>query len=597
MTRNILIAVLRNDLRLHDHPVLYYCADPTPAGAKFARPITHVLPVYVWDQRQVEVGGFPGLVKAGKGNKLAKTRELGLWRCGVHRTKFVNNSVFDLRDRLRARGSDLAMYAGTPEAVIPKLVRAIRNKGDTVEGVWMGKEVNTEEVNVEKRLRSLLSDLQCSFRLEEGKSLIHPADLGFPIKKLPDVYTQFRKQVEGPEMYRLPVDAPCKFKPFPELEALSVSDEAGVYSISTKKSEGFDRREVVESILLGPLRDSPMLGHELLKKGEKGTPTNAFPFKGGETEALDRLEHYFLGGQNAPAAKYKETRNGMLGVDYSTKFAAALAHGLLSPRLLASKADELDYGNGVRSGGGYWVVFEILWRDYFYFVGAKFGSRLFTLGGIEEVLNGKAAETKSYDWKEANSLTDSKDGFVRWATGRTGVPLIDANMRELVQTGFMSNRGRQNVASFLTKDLGYNWQHGAEFFEAYLSDYDANSNYGNWQYVAGVGNDPRSSRQFNPIKQGKDYDPDGEYVKTWIPELRDVPASHAHHPWTLGGNVDLHGYPARPMIEQQMWKKHYSARSGGGGGGGGGGRGRSRGRGRGAHGGDGGSRGGGRGGH
>ena len=71
-------------------------------------------------------------------------------------------------------------------------------------------------------------------------------------------------------------------------------------------------------------------------------------------------------------------------------------------------------------------------------------------------------------------------------------------------TGFMSNRGRQNVASFLTKDLGYNWQHGAEFFEAYLSDYDANSNYGNWQYVAGVGNDPRSSRQFNPIKQGKD---------------------------------------------------------------------------------------------
>ncbi|PWN53911.1 cryptochrome [Violaceomyces palustris] len=584
-TKNVLIAVLRNDLRLHDHPVLYYCADPTPAGAKFKTDVTHVLPVYVWDQRNVEVGGFPGLVKAdrrggGKGQaQLAKTRELGLWRCGAHRLKFLNNSVFDLRDRLRSVGSDLAMFAGTPEAVVPALVKEIRQKGDTVEGVWMTKEVNTEEVNVEKRLRRSLTDLQCPLRLEEGKSLIHPRDLGFPIRDLPDVFTHFKKRVEGPEMYRMPVDAPKKLKPLPELG--TIPDAPGVYSLWTKKEEGYDKRETLEKFLLRPLQDEPMLASDLMRKeGQAGVPS-AFPYKGGETEALERLERYFAGGAQSHAAKYKETRNGMLGEDYSTKMAGALAHGLISPRLIAKKAEELDRETGAGpKAGGYWIIFELLWRDYFYFVGSKFGSSLFTLGGIEERIDAKSARAKADGWKASQRLDDVRDPFVRWCRSKTGVPMIDANMRELVETGFMSNRGRQNVASFLTKDLGWNWMHGAEFFEAYLIDYDPGSNWGNWQYVAGVGNDPRSSRQFNPIKQGKDYDADARYVKAWLaPELAGVPDALAHHPWTQnGGSLVSHGYPTRPILEQQMWKKHYTAAHGPGGGhGGGGGRGGARG--------------------
>ncbi|KAN0060114.1 hypothetical protein ACQY0O_008088 [Thecaphora frezii] len=589
MTRNVLIAVLRNDLRLHDHPIFHFCADPTPSGAKFKRDVTHVLPVYVWDQRHVEVGGFPNIRKADKKGgglgqrQYAKTRELGLWRCGVHRVKFMNNSVFDLRDRLRKRGSDLAVFAGTPEAVVPSLVKAIRDKGDTVEAVWMGKEVNTEEVNVEKRLRRILSDLQCPLMLREGKSLIHPYDLGFPIRDLPDVFTHFKKQVEGPDMYRQPLPAPDKLKPFAQLDRLP--DEPGVYPLLPDGQGSWDNKDEVERALLKPLLDEPMLAQELLRKeGEEG-PT-AFPWTGGETEALERLEHYFNGGKDAPAASYKETRNGMLGLDYSTKFAASLAHGLLSPRLIAQKAEELDRANQAGpKAGGYWIIFELLWRDYFYFVGAKFGSHLFTLGGIEEVLSPKTASSKAYDWKMTADFTDDKDPFLRWCKARTGVPLIDANQKEMVQTGFMSNRGRQNVASFLTKDLGWNWRHGAEFFEAYLVDYDPNSNWGNWQYVAGVGNDPRSSRQFNPIKQGKDYDNNGDYVKAWLPQLRQVPSTHAHHPWTLGGaqTPDLGDYPKKPIIEQPMWRKHYQGHGGGGGGGyngGGGGGGGAGGRGR-----------------
>ncbi|KAJ9478672.1 putative Deoxyribodipyrimidine photo-lyase, mitochondrial (putative) [Pseudozyma hubeiensis] len=602
MTRNILIALLRNDLRLHDHPIFHLCSEPSPSNASFKQPVTHVLPVYVWDQRHVEVSGFANLEKAGRqgggkgSSQFAKTRELGIWRTGVHRTKFINESVFDLRDRLRSVGSDLAMFAGTPESVVPSLVNEIRDKGDTVEAVYLGREINTEEVNVQKRLERILQDLQCPIKMFEGKSLIHSRDLGFPVSKLPDVFTHFRKQVEGDDMFRPPLPAPEKLKPFAQV---SVQDSAGVYSLSDKKDQGLDKKETVEKHLLKPLLDEPVLGHdEVLSKvlsstGEIDVPHSAFPYRGGETEALCRLDHYFSGGKSSPGASYKETRNQMLGADYSTKFAAALAHGLLSPRLIAQKATELDAatGNSNNKGGGYWILFELLWRDYFYFVGWKFGSHLFTLGGIEEELSPKSASSKAYEWKSTSSLTDRKDPFVRWSTAKTGVPMIDANMVELVQTGFMSNRGRQNVASFLTKDLGWNWRHGAEFFESWLVDYDPNSNWGNWQYVAGVGNDPRSSRQFNPIKQGKDYDAQGEYVATWLPVLRDVDEKYRHHPWTTSGagweqSAETHKYPSKPMLEQQMWRKHYSnpggaPRGGGGGGGRGGGRGNGRGGGRG----------------
>jgi deoxyribodipyrimidine photo-lyase len=107
----------------------------------------------------------------------------------------------------------------------------------------------------------------------------------------------------------------------------------------------------------------------------------------------------------------------------------------------------------------------------------------------------------------------------QWIDGQTGVPFVDANMRELKYTGFMSNRGRQNVASFLVKDMGLNWQMGAEYFESVLIDYDPASNWGNWNYIAGVGSDPREDRYFNIATQAAKYDPDGEFVKRWVTAL------------------------------------------------------------------------------
>jgi deoxyribodipyrimidine photo-lyase len=131
--------------------------------------------------------------------------------------------------------------------------------------------------------------------------------------------------------------------------------------------------------------------------------------------------------------------------------------------------------------------------------------------------------------------------FEQWRQGQTGFPLVDANMRELMTTGFMSNRGRQNVASFLTKNLGLNWQPAAEWFESQLLDYDVCSNWGNWNYSAGVGNDARGFRYFNTVKQSQDYDPQGDYLRHWLPELAALPRDKIHAPWQLS------------EAEQQRW--------------------------------------------
>ncbi|XP_065849649.1 cryptochrome DASH, chloroplastic/mitochondrial isoform X2 [Euphorbia lathyris] len=166
----------------------------------------------------------------------------------------------------------------------------------------------------------------------------------------------------------------------------------------------------------------------------------------------------------------------------------------------------------------YWVLFELIWRDYFRFLSIKCGNSLFRLGGPRNV---------KQTWSQDPKLFES------WRDGTTGYPLIDANMKELSTTGFMSNRGRQIVCSFLVRDMGIDWRMGAEWFETCLLDYDPCSNYGNWTYGAGVGNDPREDRYFSIPKQAQNYDSEGEYVAYWLPELKRLQKDMRHFPGKL----------------------------------------------------------------
>jgi deoxyribodipyrimidine photo-lyase len=222
-------------------------------------------------------------------------------------------------------------------------------------------------------------------------------------------------------------------------------------------------------------------------------------FKGGETEALHRMNHYFFDTKSI--SKYKETRNGMIGADYSSKFSAWLALGCLSPREIfyELKKYETQYEANEST---YWLVFELLWRDYFRFMMKKYHTKFFQQNGIQN----KAIEINKH-----NSMQ-----LQNWINGKTGVDFVDANMVELKLTGFMSNRGRQNVASYLCNDLKLDWRYGAAYFEQQLIDYDVCSNWGNWAYLAGVGNDPRDNRYFNIEKQAQYYDKNAKCRKLWL---------------------------------------------------------------------------------
>lgn len=216
-------------------------------------------------------------------------------------------------------------------------------------------------------------------------------------------------------------------------------------------------------------------------------------FSGGEDEAIKRLEYYldFI-------HSYKDTRDRVDGIDNSTKFSPYLALGCISPRMIYHKIKEKEKQT-YESNSSYWIYFELLWRDFFHLVLKQSNHSLFLSKGLKN-------QKFSYFEKDKN--------YQNFFQGKTGVDLIDASIKELKTTGWLSNRNRQLIASFYIKNLGYNWLNCAKFFEDYLIDYNPASNYGNFAYQAFVGNDS-SYRVFDIYKQSNLYG-GKEYVKKWL---------------------------------------------------------------------------------
>ena len=217
---------------------------------------------------------------------------------------------------------------------------------------------------------------------------------------------------------------------------------------------------------------------------------------GGESHALRHLEQYC---ERRLPDTYKETRNALSQFDSSSKLSPWLAVGSISARTIAGRIHQYEEQYGANDGT-YWLWFELLWRDYFRLLMLKYGKRLFWPKGLSQ----------------RTPNTFDPELFKQWTTGSTGVDLIDAGMRELAETGFLSNRMRQIVASHWIYAMSGNWQAGAAWFESCLIDYDVYSNQGNWLYIAGHGTDPRGGRAFNVAKQIAQYDADGSYRKRWL---------------------------------------------------------------------------------
>lgn len=447
MAQQRILIWYRNDLRVHDRLALDEAVQQQ----------ADLIPVYCFDDRNFGETSF------------------GFPKTGNYRAQFLIESVADLRSSLQKLGSNLVVRRGLPEEIIPAIAEQLK-----VDRVCYSQEVTSEEKQVEKKLNQALSAKNIAVSTYWEATLYLPEDLPFAIAQTPELYTNFRKQVEKKSSISAAIAAPQKLPPLPDINPGEIPSLAD-FGLSTPE---FDERGVLK-------------------------------FKGGETEAIKRLEDYFW--HQDCLREYKQTRNGMLGANYSSKFSAWLALGCISPRYINDRVVEYE-AKRVKNNSTYWLIFELIWRDFFRFIVAKHGNEVFKIEGLQ----GREIPWKQ-DWER----------FDLWREGKTGYPLIDANMREIAATGFMSNRGRQNVASFLTKNLGIDWRMGAEWFESLLVDYDVCSNWGNWNYTAGVGNDARGFRYFNIPKQTKDYDPQGDYVKHWLPELASLPGDKVREPWKL----------------------------------------------------------------
>ncbi|MEL6655099.1 MAG: DASH family cryptochrome [Bacteroidota bacterium] len=442
------IVWFRQDLRIHDNEALQNAM----------RMADEIIPVYIFDERV-----FKG-----------RTRWFDFPKTGKFRAKFIIEAVEDLREQLRKRGNELVVRVGKPEDILFDLAREVRSSW-----IFCNRERMTEELAVQNALEKRLWTIGQEINYARGKMLYYTADLPFPVTHTPDIFTQFRKEVERFVPVREPLDTPNRIAPF-------TSD--------------------IAPGLIPTLAD---FGHDEVVPDSRA----ALNFVGGETAALERLRYYLW--ETDHIKQYKETRNGLIGGDYSSKFSPWLASGCLSPKMVYHELKRYEAERGANKST-YWLFFELLWRDFFRLMGKKYEEKLFLKGGTKE--------------EPPVGLRNNWNNFRPWLEGETGVPFIDANMRELNLTGFMSNRGRQNVASFLVKDLKVNWQMGAEYFESMLIDYDVTSNWGNWNYVAGVGSDPREDRYFNIVKQARRYDPKGEYVRLWVPEVADLPTEFVHIP-------------------------------------------------------------------
>ena len=387
-----------------------------------------------------------------------KTTDFGFKKTGSFRTQFLFESLLDLDSNLRAIGSGLIIVKGKPEIEIPKLVKEYK-----ATKVFAKREVSFEEKQTESLVQAELFKVRCELETLSTSTLYHAEDLPFSIKDIPDVFTNFRKKTEKDAVIRTAFDEPNQIKS-PEIPPMNLPS-----------FEAFD-------LALAPIDKRA-----------------AIYFKGGETEAINRLNHYFF--ESKSISKYKETRNGLVGADYSSKFSAWLALGCISPRFIHQELKKYEKQFG-ENESTYWLVFELMWRDYFRFMMKKYNVKFFQQAGIQD----KGISVNKHNRQQLHY----------WINGQTGVDFVDANMIELKLTGFMSNRGRQNVASYLCNDLKLDWRYGASYFEQQLIDYDVCSNWGNWAYLAGVGNDPRGNRYFNIEKQAQDYDKNKEYRNLWL---------------------------------------------------------------------------------
>lgn len=388
----------------------------------------------------------------------------GFARTGANRRIWQAMALDDLRTQLAKLGRPLMHLCGPAAQVLPRLARQLQCH-----------YLVCEEIPAPYEMRDVAALRQAGLLVHTiwQSTLMAPEQLPFDARKVPDQFTAFRQAVEATGVRAVaPLPMINRLPPYPPSELLE------------RAIEHMDRAEHT------PLNDSlPDIPEQAAFRMDQPA------LHGGERAALAHLKSYCARGL---PYSYKATRNGLVGTDFSSKWSPWLATGALSARQAWAAIENFEAEHGANEGT-YWLWFELLWRDHFRWLHLKHGGQLYCPEGLS------LHALPSHD----------QAAFEDWCQGRTGHAFINAGMRELAHTGYLSNRMRQNVASYLIHDLGCDWRAGAAWFEAQLIDFDVCSNQGNWLYLSARGTDPRGQRRFNPDKQARDYDPDGVYRRLW----------------------------------------------------------------------------------
>lgn len=415
---------------------------------------------------------------------------LGFRKTGYLRFNFLCESLLALRKDLQRIGGNLLLRVGHPEFILKKLVEE-----QEIEHLYYQEEIASEEKAVEQALQQALISSNCQIHPIWGKTLYHIEDAPFAPKDTPITSKAFRLQLTKNTAVRPLFPTPTQLPPTPAIKDWG--------TIPTPEAVGFTKEEI--------------------------TSAQQQLVKGGEEEALARLQYYTF--ESELATSYKWTRNRSLGMDYSSKFSPWMALGSLSPRKIYWQVKE--YEQQVKKNiSTWWLIFEVVWRDFFKYTALREGNKIFLEGGFKQ---------RAVDWSYEEAL------LKRWQWGKTGIPFVDAHMRQLNQTGFMSNRGRVNCASFLTRDYKIDWRWGAAWFESQLLDYDVCSNWLNWSIQA------LEIWYTNPVHQSLKYDKEAVYIKKWLPELQAIAGPIAMAPWLLPPRT-TNNYPA-PLEVYPKWTR------------------------------------------
>jgi deoxyribodipyrimidine photo-lyase len=374
-------------------------------------------------------------------------------RIGMHRLRFIKESFDAFNLKLKRQNNTLIFKIGRPTEIIQNTITAYN----------ISELIISEQFAAEECLdNSLLQEYFGStikIHIINTSTVFKQADLPFEIEQLPHTFSAFNRKTE--------------------------TATPGILSVSE------------DLIFKSPLKSPPPSDDWPAITPAWRINNTDFSFNGSEEEALQRLNYYVF--DTKYINKYKEQRNGLIGSDFSSRFSPWLANGSLSS--IKAYTAITDFENQYGSNDGTQALkYELKWREFFYWNAKKQSIRLFHRNGFNGRYSKGCRDVRKFnDWRNAQS----SESFV------------NAGMKELSSTGWISNRIRQNVASFLLHDLEIDWRWGAYWFEHQLIDYDPAINWGNWAYIAGVGNDTQAIRKFHIQKQQEWYDPGSGYTKLW----------------------------------------------------------------------------------